>query len=782
MAVFKPAPDGSAYGTSMAQTMADMLPPGVRVPTGGDPPVHAISGRELQNLGQKMTFLWQQYRSDRRIAELRWLRNERQYLGIYDPEIDKELQPNRSRAYPRITRIKCISVLSRIMNLLFPGDERNWSVTASPNANIPLKDVQKAIQDAMKLDQEAGMQPELTEDYVIAAVQTLADKQAEKISDIIDGQLAELGGDQTLDYVHLNRKVLQSGILYGLGCLKGPHAVAETKTVWSLDKNGQPVPKTKTIYKPIFEFMKIWDFYPDMSAKTLVGQDGYFERMVMSRSQVLALCDREDFFCDQIKEYLANHQIGNYRPLEFETELRTMGVKVNVNELKTESTKFELIVWHGKLPGNYLVLAGVDVPEGKMAEELDAELWMIDGNVICCKLNPWVELGVDVKTLHYFLFDEDDTSPIGFGLPNAVRDSQMSVSAATRMMMDNASVVCGPQLEINTDLLRPDQDLASTSAYKIWYRTGEGPDAQWPAVRPITVDAHLPELMQIVELFLKFADAETFVGPMTGGDMAEAPSEPMRTMGGASMIRGEAALPFKDIVRSFDCFVQSVILSIVQFNRKFNPSLCPDGDYDVIARGATSMIAKELRGMQIDQISLNMTDDEKDHVNTRKLVDQKFRVRDLGDLLLPEDEAARNKASRESAQAQVQQSQQELVEANIRKLLSDAFKNIALGQKNAAGASALQVETALQVLEAGVMNAVSGGSANGAGSNPATSPSQGQPGNAGPSQPLGLPEPDQQGQAGGMPTQEVQILQGKVKAYNELMKDIIKGVPDLIKS
>jgi hypothetical protein len=113
--------------------------------------------------------------------------------------------------------------------------------------------------------------------------------------------------------------------------------------------------------------------------------------------------------------------------------------------------------------------------------------------------------------------------------------------------------------------------------------------AQFPAVRKVEVDGHLPELENLIKLFMDFADMETFVGPATGGDVAKAPSEPMRTAAGASMLRGDAALPFKDIVRNFDTFKQSVILSLVQFNKKFNPGLAQAGDYNVIARGATSL-------------------------------------------------------------------------------------------------------------------------------------------------------------------------------------------------
>jgi hypothetical protein len=329
----------------------------------------------------------------------------------------------------------------------------------------------------------------------------------------------------------------------------------------------------------------------------------------------------------------------------------------------------------------------------------------------------------------------------------------MSVSAATRMMMDNASVVCGPQLELNTDLLRLDQDLEEISAYKIWYREGLGPDAQWPAVRNITIDAHLDELMKIVDLFLKFADMETFVGPATGGDMDKGPSEPFRTAAGASMLKGDAALPFKDIVRSFDQFTQSVILSLVQFNRKFNPEQAAEGDYDVIARGATSLIAKEIRGVQIDSLVTTLTPEEKLHVDMRKLAEQRFKVRDLVDLLVSEDEAARREAAQNQQMGQQAQQQTEMAEAQIRNLLAQAFKNIAQGQKNSATANAEAINTALALLEAGVANATGVSTGPGAGGATANQNGAGGPpgggGNATSLQAPGIPSPQDQGSDGG---------------------------------
>jgi hypothetical protein len=98
------------------------------------------------------------YESDRRLAEQRWLRNLRQYMGVYDPEIERQLQPNRSKAYPRITRVKCISVLSRLMNLMFPGNERNWALQPSPAPDLPQDVIEEAFTQFIQKQQEAGDQ------------------------------------------------------------------------------------------------------------------------------------------------------------------------------------------------------------------------------------------------------------------------------------------------------------------------------------------------------------------------------------------------------------------------------------------------------------------------------------------------------------------------------------------------------------------------------------------------------------------------------------------------
>jgi ribosomal protein L22 len=428
----------------------------------------------------------------------------------------------------------------------------------------------------------------------------------------------------------------------------------------------------------------------------------------MSRHQVRELANRPDFFGDVIMDYLKNNQRGNYKRRGFETELKAMGVQNNVND--NDGRKYEAVIWDGYVAAGDLAAAGVDVKDKDMADHVEAVVWVLDGKVIKAEFNPWVVLDVDnkVNSYHHFIFEEDESTLFGNGLPNIMRDSQMSVAATARMLLDNASITCGPQLEMNTALLDQNvsQDVSTIRPYKIWYRAGTGTDAQVPMIKDININSHMDELLKVMVKFEAFADQETFIGPATGGDMQKTPSEPFRTAAGASMLRGDAALPFKDVVRNFDLFTQSVLGSIVAFNRQFNEDQNVQGDTQVIPRGATSLVAKEVRGMAIDQMTQILPEEEKRYLNHYEMLQERLRSRDFdpGDMVCSKEEAqARDKAAADQATAQAQQ-MAELGAAEIRKTLAEAVKNVTQSDKNAAGADAATVKTTLDALQAGALH------------------------------------------------------------------------------
>ena len=102
--------------------------------------------------------------------------------------------------------------------------------------------------------------------------------------------------------------------------------------------------------------------------------------------------------------------------------------------------------------------------------------------------------------------------------------------------------------------------------------------------------------------------------------------------------------------------------------------------------------------MQADTLAQTLTEGEMDHIDDRKLLKKRLDTRDMGDILLPEDQVKRNQEARAAQQQQQMAQQEELIKAQIRETLSAAFKNITQGTKNAAAADATTANTVIDLL------------------------------------------------------------------------------------
>ena len=74
----------------------------------------------------------------RKMPELRWLDDLRQYRGIYDADTIRRLSKRkRSRVFYRMTTAKVNTMTARLMDLLFPQRLKNWSVEPTPDPMLP---------------------------------------------------------------------------------------------------------------------------------------------------------------------------------------------------------------------------------------------------------------------------------------------------------------------------------------------------------------------------------------------------------------------------------------------------------------------------------------------------------------------------------------------------------------------------------------------------------------------------------------------------------------------
>ena len=636
-----------------------------------------IDEEKLTAVGERLFKLYGTHITDRKPAEEHWLRNLRQYRGIYDPEILQLIPKDCSKAYPKLTRWKCVGTVARLMQMLFPQTEKNYGVRPSPLPDLSLAQLQEVLDGLVaQAAQAQNIDPrdvQLDDVAIEKAIYDYAKGKSERMEKKIDDDLEEM------EFITLARKVVFSAVLYNVGVLEGPMHVKTKARVWQKNvSTGRYEAQEVEKLKPLFEFCPVWSWYPDMTAQTLDTQDGTFKRHVMTRAQVEQLAERKDFLAERVHKWLRDNPSGNYVPQWWESVIKGEPKSDKYAVASKEGRKYEVASYWGGVPGHELRAAGVDISDDDVGKTFQASAWIIGNTVIKMRLAP---LDPEVQYYHTFMFEEDDLSLLGNGQCDTLRDSQLSICETARAALDNMSVI-GPMVEVNDDLLAPGQDV-SIRKHKTWRREGDGAAAAYPAVRDIAINSHLTELQSLLQMFMEFADKESGLPPPSLGDVSGGGSEALRTQRNASMFLGAAALPIRDTVRNYDSFTVSVIGSLVKWNTKYDPNPSRDGDHNIIARGSTSLIAKEVLAQALENFRAGITPDEMPHIKVRKLLEHRAKANDIPiDELLEDDDVAQQNiaAQQQSQQAQLDQ-QLALVSAQAEQFVTRAVLNVAQARK-----------------------------------------------------------------------------------------------------
>ena len=652
---------------------------------------------QIEALGVHLAKLLASYITDRYHLELQWLRNLRQYRGIYDPEIEKKMVPARSKAYPRDTRVKVKGGVAKMMEMMFPSQEKNWTLEPSPNPTIP-KEALDSILLQVRDELEEGAD---VDELIERRIREYAKKKAELMEAEISDQLSDAG----IDYPQLCKRVVRSGYLYGPGIVRSPMVRKQEERTWKLDEaTGEFKAETKTVRRPYPEFVRIWDCYPDLAAKTWEEQEMMFERFVLSRNRLRELADRNDFMAERIKDYLRDHTSGNYTAKTYETALREIEKTSNLAD--QQARHYEVYRALGFVSGHQLQACGIELSEAELADDVFVDVWFIDNVVIKAQKSAFGDRPSD--QYHAFIYTEDeDCGLTGIGLPEEVRDSQMTLCASTRAMMDNMAACCGPIFEVNESLLASGRKtIGDIHAFMVIPREGDMTDAQHPAVRPIQTNSHIPEIQSIINMQRQQLDIESNLPAYTMGAMQNQPlGEAFRTSNNMSMMMGSANMVTKDTVRAFDKFNASVIRSMLKWNMQFNTNEKLKGDFYVVPKGNLSLVAKEVRGAALDQFMLSLDPEEKAMLDKYGLLIDRLKSRDLpADRVLPRNEAQKIVDGLRAAASKASEVEQGFTMAKTAKDQAAAKKLDIDAEVTAASADAVMQEIVSRI-EANMANA-----------------------------------------------------------------------------
>jgi len=618
----------------------------------------------------------------RTTVEKRWIEDLEQYHGIYDENTIQRIRQNEgSELFINMTGPKTEAMAARLMDLLFPTDDKNWGIGPTPVPELTKAADEAAAQKEQMLAQvkqmteaqQQGGQPPVSgavdqlkaraEEFEkierqLRAQKQEADNRARLMEKEVEDQLKES------DYHGVMRDVIDSACKIGAGVCKGPVTGMPTRQGWRKGEDGQFNLVKNDGKRPGIRYVDPWGYFPDMASPNQADGMGDFERHLMNKKQLRALARLPGFDRQAIARLLQAGPTGS--PPSYLAQLRSIrGENVSV-----KSEFYQVWEYSGPLDVEQMEkLALAFTPEGEEPPEIDplvdikGIVWFCAGEVLKFAIYPY-----DSQECMYSIFTlkKDEYSPFGYGIPSIMRDMQRSMNAGWRAMMDNASIASGPQIVVDSEKISPQDGDYQLRPRKIWEVK-----VPWTQANPPFWSFDIPmmqvEMANIVAMSERMIDEVTSMPKIAQGEQGTGVT---KTSGGMSLLMNSANVTFRRIVRNFDDDVTVPNLRrFYDWNMQHNPRDEIKGDYKVDARGSSVLLAREIQAQNLFQIALQLGPHPvfgpmlQNRMLLRKLLQAQMLSSD--DLMLTDDEidaivaAGQSDAAAEAAKAQAEMAQAE---------------------------------------------------------------------------------------------------------------------------
>lgn len=479
----------------------------------------------------------------------------------------------RSRINVNITRPKTNAAFARLSDMLFPVDDRNFAIEPTPVPSLA------PDQSPQNLVSGPGGQV-MPADQVALKKTAMAKAAAELMQTEIDDNLVEC------DYNSEGRRMLFEAAMLGTGAVCGPNAAASKAFSWRKSAEGEWQKHCIEAIKPASRYVPLWNCYPDPAAGGHVPSMRYFvEADSMTSRDLRGLIGQPGYIDSSIRECLAE-RAGSLRRDRSERRI----VEGSYQELPNQTYPIALVTCELS-KGQVIDLAGdgacVCASDEERAEPVMATVMMCNGRAIKAFVNPTqTDLGYDL-----FHYEPVHGQPFGVGVPFLMRSPQKVVSAAWRMVMDNAAFTVGGQIVMDSRSVVPADGSNALYGGKLWHKIDDDARAVEDVFRVYNMDMHLGELEKIIALGMKFAEDETSLPSLLEGNRGAAPD----TVGGMTLLMNSANVILKIMAKRFDDSVTKPHISrYYEWHMRHNPRDELKGDFQVRARGSSHLVIRDL--------------------------------------------------------------------------------------------------------------------------------------------------------------------------------------------
>lgn len=540
---------------------------------------------------------WDQARTAKQMTvEPRMIQNLRARRSEYDPEkLGQIREMGGSEIFAGLTSVKTRAAASWLRDVLMQsGSERPWTLRPTPLPDLPpqlaeqligvvAQPIKQALMSGQPVGQEqvVDMMQEAKEE-ALNALREEARVRADRMADKMEDQLVQGGFMQALDAFIDDITTFPSAIL------KGP-VIRKKKTLKWVPKDGTNFsPEVTEELVAEWERTSPFDIYPSPAATNV--HEGYLiEKHKLSREDLNQMIGVEGYDDKSIRMVLDEYGRNGLREwLTNDVAMASAEGKATTQIAQNVDGLIDALQFWGPVQGKVLLDWGMDKSEIEdPLREYNIEAWLIGTHVIKAVINSDF---LGRKPYYVASYEDVPGSFWGRSVADLIRDSQIVVNAAARAIVNNMGIASGPQVVVNVDRLAPGEDITQLTPWRIWQVNNDPTGAGQAPVSFNQPDSRIAELVGVFEKFSEMADEYSGIPKYMGGE----PGGVGRTASGLSMLMGNASKSIKQVISNIDIGVMTPLLErLYDHNMQFSDDPDLKGDVHIIARGATSLVAKD---------------------------------------------------------------------------------------------------------------------------------------------------------------------------------------------
>jgi hypothetical protein len=481
----------------------------------------------------------------------------RVFNGQYSPDKMREVAKfGGSQIYARLTAQKCRAASSLLRDVYLGGD-RPWAIRPPADPDVP-DEIVKQIETLLSHEQQMVMQvtgQQAPEDAsnkrrlsLIESAAEAAKKKAAQQAKISEDRVEELLREGM--FYHALAEFIVDLPIFPFACLKGPMVKIVPEVVWP-PGGGQPtvLQIPKMVWARVAPF-DIW-WTPGVAD---IANANVIEKSRLTRAELNDLLDLPGFNQDEVRLVLEEYGRGGLYDNWDTTDAERAVLESRENPAWNRSGLITQMEFHGNVQGAVLQeygMPGVSDP----LRDYHIDAYVIGSHVIKANLSP----SPRARHMYYITsFEKVPGTPVGNGLTDMISDLQDVANATLRSLVNNMSIASGPQVVVNDDRCRPEENTDELFPWKRWHVSNDpvGNNSK-PPVEFYQPQSNANDLLTVFKAFVDLSDDVSAIPKYIGG---QASGGAGRTASGLAMLMGNASKILQTVAANIDRDVFEVAL------------------------------------------------------------------------------------------------------------------------------------------------------------------------------------------------------------------------------